>query len=383
MLSGFWKSLAKYYPFMVFFYLIFPTAVLAVPLIYYNALPENALKKLLTSKQRHELLDTNITHVLIPNLFNYNTSIKVENQYKLLPQITVVWLCLAGVAFVLVLLAMMIDACTLVNKCCKKRNQFFRTVCCNIMFTHFNLMRVVLVAFYLPSMMINFGWCYAMYTYELENSGIRDVLLESLLTENRDLAWSKAQYTFECCGVDSYKDYGPHFTPDDSCCKTVFPKCANNALKNSTVASNLHQKGCIDFIRRRLMMQREFITAPFRIICLGSLFFLLLAWVPMAHYIKLHLKKPALTTEYIEKSTDHTENLDEESDGNETIETDDEDDEPILTDNLDSNSEDALLENESNDSNIIIDEVQIHMDNVVGNIEENIFQNDDEQLLVS
>lgn len=134
------------------------------------------------------------------------------------------------------------------------------------------------IIFFIPtiSLIIYYFWYYNDYT--IKNIDFHDDLLETLQKDARDPAWANIQYSFKCCGVDNYTDYTyASGDVDDSCCKIVFPNCAKGALKNTTIAARLHQNGCLDSIRSRFVLNVKFVTFPFQIICLVTIFLLFLA----------------------------------------------------------------------------------------------------------
>ncbi len=266
------------------------------------------------------------------------------------------------------------------------------------------------VLVYMPAIVIMFCYFWYLRTLNVSNSVIQDALLETL--KKRDANWPNIQYTFKCCGVESYKDYSVYSPPDDSCCQVVYPHCAENAFKNVTIASHLHQNGCIDYIRYKLNAHIQVITFPVQIMSLVATIVLLFASVLLYKYIK-RIGSSKDTQPQHKEGPIYLDNAESDgSDGNETIVTNTDDDELILTTNndinlaedesittemirdeilndleaMETNKEDGedgselqnvLIQSESNESEAINYEVQIHIENS----EVIILESDDDQLL--
>ncbi len=352
------RKILSYYPIMMLFFLLIPLGTLLLPI----------LCELDTiTDEKH----TNRTTILVPYM-------QVDSfQMRALGNTLFVWLLI--IAITAVITSTMI-VCHIVGYIIRHWCKFDLTF-------RLNLRRLgtylyfVWVLIYLPTIIMSFLCFWYYYAYHTDTKELRDALLEHL-SYQRDPAWPKVQYTFQCCGVDSYKDYGPYDTPDDSCCKVVSPHCADNALKDPTIASRLHQKGCFDDIQFEVNMSVQNITYPFQILSLSAMFMLMFVSILLFKYVRYYRSCMEIRPQNEEASV----NIEDEdscgSDGNETIETNAEDDEQlILTDDNNSDSENVTIENASNHAEVVVNEVLGNMENVAANIEENIFESDDEQLL--
>ena len=355
---------------MLLFFHLFPIAALLLPFLYFDV-NSNLSDRIFQQANR--------TAILIP--MNDQGSAIAKQHWQALTGALLIWVIITASSFLvcLVLFVHELASCC-ISHCWRRVNQIWfrepldrsRTVVA---------LYAVWVIIYMPTMLLSFScFCY-LYTYRFDSGDLHDALIETLqtTTEDRHPAWPKVQYTFQCCGVKSYKDYGPYQTPDDSCCKVVNPHCADNALKNMTIASHLHQKGCLDDIVYELNTYFREITFPLQMMSLSAVFILIFVTILLFKYIK-RVKSPKKNHPQDEEAPINLDNEESDgSDGNETTETNAEDDELILTD--ESDLED-MIENESNDTQLIPTEVQVHLENVAENTgRDSILESDDDPLL--
>ncbi len=93
--------------------------------------------------------------------------------------------------------------------------------------------------------------------------------------------WKRIQLTFECCGVDSFKDWAKlhlvsaprsHFKPNvpDSCCISIKEGCGSNVFKNQSKQDNIHKLGCLPFLKENFNEYMRLKTLWFQLFCMTS-----------------------------------------------------------------------------------------------------------------
>ncbi len=354
-LSTAWRKALSYQPGVFLIFLLCPILTLIFPTVYFEV-----------NARLH--LDSNKT-VLIPNIFDdFAYAIHIAPRYKTITQAYVCWILIGSTLalVILVLCKIIVDITYCIYRhvyhFCHSRNPIvhYRVREDTLLYklSKSGKLAVVLYAgmwviVFFPAIVITiFGFCY-VFTFNVSNEVIRDALLETLRADKRDPAWPNAQYSFKCCGVDSYHDYHSYSPPDDSCCKVVSPNCAKNALVNPTIASKLHQEGCIDNITFELNTHIKAITLPFQAMQLFAINIMVFATILIFKYYKRIRSSRQTKIENAAATVSIDGEESDGSDGNETIETDTDDDELILANYNDSN----LTENESVNTDMITDEI--------------------------
>ncbi len=110
---------------------------------------------------------------------------------------------------------------------------------------------------YVPCMCVAIVAFKIYHNYKVDKKEFHNWMLNDMRDQFSVLSksWKSLQLAFECCGVDSYRDWANSFWWNstykdipDSCCISVSKGCGTGALEDPSKLTNISKKGCFVFL---------------------------------------------------------------------------------------------------------------------------------------